>query len=131
MAKQYLYQHTPIYDVSEEKTFVIASGVSGAAVAAVDLGANYTVLAVTCEDAGGIDAASTMSAQVDWDESGNLVALYEQNDPATLWSKSVPDTGTFGFVLTHAIGVRRLRFVLSKVSTADVTIKVRGLDAGQ
>ncbi len=111
--------------------FVIGTGVTGSAVAAVDLDAPYKAILIECADATGVDAATDLTAQVGYDKGGTLVDLYEQDDPGTIWTATtIPATGTFGFVLTHAFGVWRVRLILSKVSTAPVTLTIRGLDRG-
>ena len=113
------------------KDFVIGIGVTGAAVTAVDLGDPYKTILVSCADATGVDAGTDIVALVGYDKGGTLVALYEVNDPGTLWSKgAIPATGTFGFAITHAMGVQRVRLILSKVSTAAVTLTIRGLERG-
>ena len=113
------------------KDFVIGIGVTGVAVAAVDLGAPYKTILVECADATGVDAGTNIGAFVGYDKGGTLVELYETNDPGTAWAKgAIPATGTFGFAITHALGVWRVRLILSQVSTAAVTLTIRGLERG-
>lgn len=113
--------------VSSIRQFSIPLGATGSLVTPVDMEYNYTYLWVQCEDADGVPPSATMSAQVDFDGSGNMVNLYERDDPGTLWSKSVPASGSFGFLLLQALGCRRIRFILSDVATAIVNIKVYGI----
>ena len=120
------------YGIAVVQSFTIANGADGSAVDEIDLGRNYLYLMVTIEDASNIAASTNLSAQVGYGDDDDLVALYEINDPSTAWSKgSLPETGTLGFVLTHAVGVQRIRFVLSNnASGGSVVIKVRGLGGG-
>ena len=114
------------------KIFTIGSGVTGSVVTPVSFKAPYKAVLVECTNADGIDASTDLTAQVGYNEGGTMVDLYEQDDPGTIWTAStIPATGTFGFILTHAFGVWRVRFILSKVSTADVVLTIRGLDRGE
>ena len=119
------------YGRSDVKEFVIGSGADGSAVAAVDLVRNYMFLLIVCEDAAGIDALTSLSAEVTYDTGDDLVPLYELNDPATLWSRGdIPESGSFAFALTHAIGAQEIRLVLDVVATAEVTFKIYGIGGG-
>jgi hypothetical protein len=116
----------------DPETFTIADAADGSAVAAVDLAFNYKLVVVKCEDCQYIQASTNLTALVGYEALDTLSDLYEQDDPGTQWSKgSLPTTGTLAFVMTHAIGVRRLRLVLSNASSGGATVfKVYGLDEG-
>jgi len=113
-----------------EQSFSIGSAATGSAVAMVDLGKPYAFILVRCEDTDGIDASTTMTAQVAYVSTDTACDLWEQNAAQKWTSGTLPaaDNGTFAFLLTNAFGFRHIRFVLSKNSTAAVVIKVRGLD---
>lgn len=113
---------------SDQYTFTIPSGATGSAVTPINLLRNYAFLVVTCEDATGV-ASGTLGAQVSYDASGTMCALYQQ-DMAAIWaSMTLPTSGTFAFVLSHAFGAQRLRFVASASTDADLVLKVYGFDA--
>ena len=108
---------------SEVKTFTIAAGATGAAVAAVDLGANFDLIWVTCGDCSHIQAATSLTAQVAIAEGATVAALYEQDDPSTAWSNgALPTSGTLAFVLTHAAGARYVRLVLSAAASGGTVV---------
>ena len=114
------------------KTFTIAAAADGSAVAAVDLGSNYKIVTVKCEDCQYIQATTNISAQVGYTPGDTLCNLYDQDDPSTVWSKgALPTSGTLAFVLTHATDAHRLRLVLSKAASGgSVVFKVQGYDQG-
>jgi hypothetical protein len=120
---------TPFSSSSAGETFTIPSGADGSAVTPVDLGQNYRLLGIYCADADGIPSGATLAAEVGLTAADSMADLYEQDDPSTVWGPSVPDTGTFFFILTHAFGARRIRLVLSGNATADVTFTIYGFDA--
>jgi len=110
----------------------IADGTDGTGNAAVDLGANFKVIGVVCEDCQFIQAATDMNAGVAFDPNGALCDLYEQDDPSTLWDPgAIPATGTMAFILTHAFGARKIRFTLSlPASGGDVVLRIFGFHSG-
>lgn len=113
--------------VSDPVSFTIPSGATGSVVAAADLGRNYKLIIIECADCGGIAASTSLSAQVGMVSS--VYDLYEQDAPGTLWSQGdLPETGTLHFVLTHAVGARMIRLILSNNTTAAVTFIITGLD---
>ncbi|MFA5377699.1 MAG: hypothetical protein WC455_18255 [Dehalococcoidia bacterium] len=116
------------YGVSPVKTFTIPAGATGAAVEQINFGRNYAYLLVLCEDCDGVDAATTMSAQIAMESGGVMCDLYEKDTPGTKWvSGNIPATGTLAFLLLHAFGAQYFRLILSKVTTAPVTFKIYGL----
>lgn len=114
---------------SAEFTFTIPNGADGSLVDPIDLGACYQVITITCEDGTGVVALSTAGAWVDRSAAGTLCELCEENDPGTPWAGTMP-TGageSADFVLTHAYGIRRIRFILSLAAAgADVVLIVKG-----
>lgn len=118
------------YLAGSEVTFTIPSGATGSAVALADLGKPYTFILVRCEDTDGIDTSTTMTALIKYAAADTACDLWEQNAVQKWTSGTLPatDNGTFGFVLIHALGIRHIGFVLSKNATANVVIKLRGLD---
>lgn len=115
------------FGVSEVKEFVIPSGADGSEVAAIDLERMYAYIRVYCTDADGIDTSITIAAKHAFAAADTLVDVCNQDDPGTPWSKDVPATGSFSFNFVAAYGSRRLQFILSGNTTADVTIKVIGM----
>lgn len=112
---------------SDQYTFTIPNGETGANVDPVNLLRNYAFLVVVCEDAGGV-ASGTLGAQVAYDDSGAMCDLYQQ-DGAAIWaSGTLPTSGSFAFVLVHAFGAQRIRFVLSAAADDDLVLKVYGFD---
>jgi hypothetical protein len=110
------------------KTLTISDGETASNV--VDFHHNYKVFGVACRNAVGIPNAAILSARVDWG-CGELVTLYQQDDPETIWGPAPPgDNESFGFILTHAFGARRLQFYLDVAVTEDVSFDVIGLDQG-
>jgi hypothetical protein len=128
-------KHAPVvadggYLAGQEVTFTIPNNANGSAVALADLGKPYTFILVRCEDTDGIDTSVTMTATVKYAGTDTAVDLWEQNGVQKWTSGVLPATasGTFGFVLIHALGFRHIGFTLSKVTTAPVVFKLRGLD---
>jgi hypothetical protein len=113
---------------SDQQTFTIPGGANGAAVAAVDLARNYSFIVIACNDAAGIPASTTLSAQVADDDSGALNPLYMQDGSAIWHSGTLPTSGGFRFLLSHAFGAQRLRLILSNNASASVTLHVYGFD---
>lgn len=116
---------------ANEQTFSIANGANGSAVAAVDLGRNYACIVVECVDADGIAAATTMRAEVGYDDNAQLYRLQKANMEGEWVSGTLPDTAVaFSFVLTHAFMAQKIRLILSNVTTAIVNFKIYGVDPG-
>jgi hypothetical protein len=113
---------------SDQKTFTIGNGATGSAVAAVDLVRNFSFVVISCDDASGIPANTTLSAQAAEDDSGALNPLYMQDGSALWHSGTLPTSGGFRFLLSHAFGAQRLRLILSNSATASVTLHVYGFD---
>ena len=110
----------------------ITVGLTGSGSPEVDLGANFMVLGVICENCQFIPQSTALSAQIAFDPNGALCNLYEQDDPGTIWSQGdLPTTGTLAFILTHAFGARKIRFVLSNAATGgSVVLKIFGFHSG-
>lgn len=120
---------TPVEAVEEAPELRAGSiGNGEAASGVVDLGATYKMLRIIVPNCAGFDADSTLGAAVaPTVDPANLRALYEENDPETIWAKTPPDTAvSCSFVLTHAYGSRLIRLQLDKVTTADVPFVVVG-----
>jgi hypothetical protein len=113
-------------------TETIADGTDGTGNAEIDLGANFKVLGIVCEDASGIQQATDLEAEIAFDVNSMLCDLYEQDDPSTEWAAGdLPTAGHFAFILTHAFGVRKLRLILSQnASGANVVFKIYGFHSG-
>ncbi len=116
------------YGRSDRQTFTIPSGADGSAVAVVDLERNYSFVALSCDDASGIPASTTLSARVADDDSGALNPLFTQDGSGAWQSGVLPTSGGFRFWVGHAFGVQRLRLILSANATAEVTLHVYGFD---
>ena len=105
--------------LGERQTFTIASAATGSAVAAADLVYGYEKVVVRCENCQYIQAATNLSVQVGMDSDDTLCDLYELNSPQTKWAKGdLPSSAvTLLFVLDHPVGIRRIRFILSKAAS--------------
>lgn len=113
--------------VSDTQTFTISSGNTGAAVTPVDLGRNYKLIIIECANCTGIASSTSLSAQVGMGDS--VYDLYEQDTPGTLWEQGdLPTSGTLHFVLTHAVGAKLLRLILSNNTTSNVSFLITGFD---
>lgn len=119
----------PFLQVSSEQTFTIASGATGSAVTAVDLGRPYREIIIRCEDCSNIQASTNIAALVGYNADDTLCDLYAEDDPGAQWSKgAIPATGTLAFVLKSARGAQYLRLVLSKAASGgSVVFKIRGM----
>lgn len=118
-------------DISGPFTFTIPDEADGSLVTPVDLGAHFESVIVACADLGGVQADTTIGAEVGFDAAGTMYTLYDQDDPSTEWvsTGAIATSGSMAMELTLAKGVRRLRFILSKVADgAAVVIKVWGIN---
>lgn len=115
---------------SDRKRFTIPSGATGSGVFRIDLARPYAYHVIRIENCAGFATNATLSVKAANDDSPaqTMCDVYENNDPSTLWSKSVPVTGTCTFVLTHTFGARYLQFISSLATDADVHIDVYGYD---
>ena len=115
--------------ISAEQTFTIGNGADGSAVAAADLGAPYKFIQIRCEDCQFIPVVTSLEAEVDPGAAGTLCNLYELDDPSTEWTQTdLPSAGTLAFVLTHSMGMRRIRLIMGNNSTGGSTVfKIIGL----
>lgn len=115
---------------SDRKRFTIPSGATGSGVFRIDLVRPYAYHVIRIENCTGFATGATLSVKSANDDSPaqTMCDVYENNDPSTLWSKSVPVTGTCTFVLTHTFGARYLQFISSLATDADVHIDVYGYD---
>jgi len=110
----------------------IAEGTDGTGNEPIDLGANFKVLGVVCEDCSNIPQSTDMNAQIAFDVNGALCDLYEQDDPSTLWDKGdLPTSGSLAFILTHSFGVRKIRFTLENAASGgSVVFKIFAFHSG-
>lgn len=113
-------------------TETIVDGTDGTGNAVIDLGANFKVLGIACEDASGIAQSTNLEAEIAFDVNSPLCDLYEQDDPSTEWAKGdLPTSGHFAFILTHSFGVRKIRLILSNnANGANVVFKIYGFHSG-
>lgn len=108
-------------------SFTIGNGANGSLVSPLDLGGNWEALQVVCENCDNIPSTTTLGIQVDFSGNGTMVDLYLPDTPATKFtSGNLPTTPvSLSFLLTHAKGVRRIRFILSNnASGGSVVFKV-------
>lgn len=121
------------YGSTDQKTFTIPNGQTGSAVEMIDFGRNVIAVVVEIYDCSHIANTTTLRVQAAYDDRDQACDLYEQNTPATKWvSGNLPTSGTLVFLLTHALGAQRLRFILSNpASNGDVTIYAYGLETSQ
>jgi hypothetical protein len=118
--------------LTSPQTFTIAATKTGSAVTPVDLGKNCKIILISCADCQYIPASTSLTAKVGYGAGATVADLYEQDNPSAQWSQGdLPTTGTLAFVLTHAVGARRLQLILSNASTGGSTVfTVTGMDEG-
>lgn len=110
---------------SDVKSYVIPSG--GTSTERVDLERPYAFIVIMCENLAGI-ASGNMFLNVSPEEGIPLHRVYEQNS-ATAWNTgTLPTSGTFYLLCTHAFGARFVQPVLSAASDAELTFKILGYD---
>lgn len=117
--------------LTSQGTFTIGSGADGSAVTPVDLGANYKVLIIRCEDCDNIQASTTISLQVGEGASDTVCDVYEVDDAGTKWeSGNMPTTAvTWRLVVTQAFAARRVRIIMSNTASGgDVVFYIAGSD---
>lgn len=126
-------QHKTLgFDVSDEIECVIASGQSLSAI--VDMGRNFSFIGVACDDTDGLADAGTLTAiLVSPYETGTMRVLYGVDFGVQVVSAALEadDEGTFQTVITQALGMRRIQFQMSAITTAEVTLKLTGFYAGK
>lgn len=112
---------------SDAKTYTLTTGQTSTE--RIDLGRPYAFVVITCEDASNIASTTALSLMVSPEEGIPLLDVYEQNDLATIWSTgSLPTSGTFYVMCTHAFGARFVQPVLDTATDGSVTLKVWGYD---
>lgn len=112
---------------SEPKSYTLTTGQTSTE--RIDLGRPYGFILITCENMAGINTSCALRLNVSYDDNIPMLNLYEQNEPATLWSKgSLPVTGTWACLITHAFGARFVQPVLTVAADATITFKVWGFD---
>lgn len=115
--------------MSAATIFIVPSGANGSSVTPSDLGHNYKLLIISCADCSGIPASTSLAVQTGFELADTMCNLYEQDAPDTVWaSGNLPTSGTMRFALTHAIGARRIRLILSQNATSNVIFTVYGVD---
>ena len=112
---------------SDIQSFVIPSGGTGVNQPRVDLGRPYAFVIIMCANMTGV-ASGNMFLNVSPEEGIPLHRVYEQNS-ATAWNTgTLPTSGTFYMLCTHAFGARFVQPVLSVASDAELTFKILGYD---
>lgn len=112
---------------SAKQTITIPSGATGSGLYA-DLGRNYAYIIIRCTDCGNIAASSAMTALVAYDENETMCAVYERDDPSTVWSKGdLPTSGTLCFMLVHAFGAQFISLVLDTATDGQVVFELYGI----
>lgn len=113
------------FGMSEVKTYVIPNlQTSGTQ---VDLGRPYAFIVIMCANMTGV-ASGQLRLNVSPIEGIPLHNLYEQNS-ATIWSSgTLPTSGTYSVLVTHAFGMRFIQPVLTANSDAELTFKIIGFD---
>lgn len=115
----------------QEAAAAITVASTATASAVVDLGRNYALIWVTCDDCQFIPAATTMTAEIGLTAADTVKRVFFPDAPATRWVTGVlPTTAvTWGFLFTEASGARRIKLTLSNAATGgDVDFEVMGLD---
>ncbi|MCI0726418.1 MAG: hypothetical protein L0332_06805 [Chloroflexi bacterium] len=67
------------FSMGSPAQFVIPNAANGSGVAPIDLGQNYRILAIKCEDCSGIAASTNLSAEVGYEADDTIADLYEQD----------------------------------------------------
>ena len=111
---------------SDLQTLIIPSGNDGGNLGPINLGRNYIYIWFMTPDISGADGLD-ISAEVALDPSQELVTLYEQSDPTTPWSKTLPASGSMGFWLGHAAGIQLVKLGLSSNTSAEVVWTIVGM----
>jgi hypothetical protein len=109
------------YGMSSKLQFVIPNGATGVAVDAVDLGRHYAWVIIRITSATGIAAAATLAVHLGMEAADTPIVLSDDNLPLT--------ADAIGHHLLFVGGARRVRLVLSAVTTGEVTIDIWGADA--
>lgn len=113
-----------------QKTATISNGESETGI--IDFGRKFAYFVIACTDASQIPATTNMRAQASVTDQDTMCDLYEMNNPQTQWSKGdLPTSGTFLFVLYHALGCQRLNLGLTNPATGPVPFVIYGMDASQ
>lgn len=117
------------FGISDTETFTIANGATGSAVAAVDLDRQYAVIHIKCEDMQYVQATTTLGAYVGYGASDTLVELHKM-DTGEVWAtENLPTSGSFSFILNHALGAQRIRLVLSQATLGGAAVfEITGYD---
>jgi len=116
------------FESSDDQTFTIGNGATGAAVAPVDLGAVYGLLQIECLDATNIAANTTLSLEVDRAAAANVKTVLSPDTGAT-WTPVVPGAGDFSIMIPFIHPARFVRCILSNAAGGgDVVLTVTGFD---
>lgn len=113
------------FGMSEVKTYVIPNGATSGK--QIDLGRPYAFIVIMCDDMAGV-ASGSLRLNVSPADGIPLHNLYEQNS-ATIWSSgTLPTSGTYSTLVTHAFGMRFIQPVLTANSDTELTFKIIGFD---
>ena len=118
------------YVRSKSQTATIGNG--GTDTGLVNFERPYAYYTISCENAGGIPAATDMELTVIFKGGTVPIALYTMNDPSLRWSKgALPESGAFGFPLYVAAFAIQIGIQLSNAVTADVVFIINGNDGAK
>ena len=99
---------------SDAKIATIASGETDSNI--VDLGRNYSVLQIKCDDASNIDADTTLGVEIGFDDDDTLADLWASGGSAIFASGTLPTSGTFTFDIP-VIGAQRVKIKLDTATS--------------
>lgn len=117
-----------VQNASAVQVFTIPTGSTGMGVTPADLGGQYELVRVFSSMATYFPANTYMMAYVGHDSTYAMSYLYEKDDPGTLWSGGpLPTSGSFDFLLAHAMGCRRVQIVLSQAATGPLPVYIKGM----
>lgn len=116
------------YLVSKMFEFIIPSGATGVAISPVDLGMNYDVAIISCDDLTGVPVNTTLRVQVGEKIADTPRTVYLIDTPGTAWGEVIPASGSYRVVCLDAFGARLLRVVLDKAVTQSKIFIVYGLN---
>jgi hypothetical protein len=95
-----------------------------------DLGGIFDIVRIFCEDATYIPAGTYMGAYVCVTyPTYPMMQMMEQDSPGTPWTQTtfLPTSGSFDFVLTHAVGTRWILPTLTNPSDGELTLFAYGV----
>ena len=95
-----------------------------------DLGGIFDIIRIFCQDATYVPAGTYMGAYVCVSyPTYSMMELMEQDSPGVAWTQStcLPTSGSFDFVLTHAVGTRWILLTLTNPADGELELFAYGV----